>query len=620
MCGIVGWVDFARDLTAEHATIRAMTATMALRGPDDEGVWLDESVALGHRRLAVIDIPGGTQPMTVRRDGTVTAVLTYSGEVYNFRELRTELRGHGHPFRTDSDTEVLLRAYLQWGDRFVERLRGIFAFGLWDHAHQRLILGRDRIGVKPLYYRPTPHGLLFASEPKAILAHPTVTAEVDPDGLRELLTHFTSPGRTPYRDMYDVRPGQLIITDRTGVRHQRYWSLHTDEHPDDLPTTVRTVRQLLEEAVTEQLIADVPLCTLLSGGLDSSTLTAIAAGSPTTGSRIRTYAIDFAGQTENFRPDAVRDAPDTPFVHDVVAHLGGHRVEHRDIVLDTAMMMDPLHRTGVLLANDLPTPMGDMYQSLYLLFRAVREHSTVALSGEVADEVFGGYWWFHDRSAIANDTFPWLFPRHPAAGGGNPIVELLDPGLAALLDLPGYQADRYRDALAEVDHLPGEDPWERRMREVSYLAQIWWVPFLLARKDRMSMAHGLEVRVPFADHRLLEYVYRVPWSMKFFDGQEKSLLRAAVADLLPDSVLQRRKSPYPSTQDVRYERMLRARAGEILADPAAPSAGLLNVPALTELFRSPLESSGFGPRRRSAELVVGLDDWLRRYPVRLRLS
>ncbi|MDR7275657.1 asparagine synthase (glutamine-hydrolyzing) [Catenuloplanes atrovinosus] len=275
-------------------------------------VWLDESIALGHRRLAVIDIPGGTQPMTVRRDGTVTAVITYSGEVYNFRELRTELRGHGHPFRTDSDTEVLLRAYLQWGDQFVERLRGIFAFGLWDHAHQRLILGRDRIGVKPLYYRPTPHGLLFASEPKGILAHPAVTAEVDPDGLRELLTHFTSPGRTPYRDMYDVRPGQLVIADRTGVRHQRYWSLHTEEHPDDLPTTVRTVRQLLQEAVTEQLIADVPLCTLLSGGLDSSTLTAIAAGPPTSGPRIRTCAIDFAGQTENFRPDAVRDAPDTP--------------------------------------------------------------------------------------------------------------------------------------------------------------------------------------------------------------------------------------------------------------------------------------------------------------------
>ncbi|GIJ49227.1 asparagine synthetase B [Virgisporangium aliadipatigenens] len=620
MCGIVGWADFDRSLAAEHAIIRAMTATMAPRGPDDEGVWLDERVALGHRRLAVIDISGGIQPMTVRRDGSVAAVLTYSGEVYNFRELRTELRGYGHTFRTDSDTEVVLRAYLQWGDAFVERLRGIFAFGLWDCARERLLLGRDRIGVKPLYYRLTAHGVLFASEPKGILAHPGVTAEVDSDGLRELLTHFTTPGRTLYRGVSDLRPGHLLVVDRAGARQRRYWSLRTREHPDDLDRTVRTVRELLADAVVEQLVADVPLCTLLSGGLDSSAITAFAAGSGAAGAGVRTYAVDFLGQTENFRPDAVRDQPDTPFVHDVVAHLGGSRVAHRDIVLDTAMMMDPLHRTSVLHANDLPTPMGDMFLSLYLLFRAVREHSTVALSGEVADEVFGGYWWFHDRDAVAADTFPWLHPRHPAAGGGNPIVALLDPDLAALLDLPGYQADRYREALAEVEHLPDQDPGERRMRELSYLAQIWWVPFLLHRKDRMSMAHGLEVRVPFADHRLLEYVYNVPWSMKSFDGREKGLLRAAVADLLPGSVLRRRKSPYPSTQDVRYERMLRTRAREILTDPAAPSAGLLNAKPLLELFESPLESSGFGPRRRSAELVVGLDDWLRRYPVRLLLA
>jgi asparagine synthase (glutamine-hydrolysing) len=618
MCGIVGWADFDRSLIGEYATIRAMTATMALRGPDDEGVWLDERVALGHRRLAVIDIRGGVQPMTAERDGTVTAVLTYSGEVYNFRELRTELRGYGHTFRTDSDTEVVLRAYLQWGDSFVERLRGIFALGLWDCERERLVLARDRMGVKPLFYRPTEHGVLFASEPKGILIHPGVTTEVDADGLRELLTHFHSPDRsTPYRDVFDVRPGHLVIVDRDGLRQQRYWALRTHEHPDDLDTTVRTVRDLLESTVAEQMVADVPLCTLLSGGLDSSTITTFAAGA---GSGVRSYAVDFVGQTENFRPDAVRDLPDAPFVHDVVAHIGSDRLTHQDIMLDTTMMMDPLHRTSVLHANDMPSPMGDMYQSLYLLFRAVREHSTVALSGEVADEVFGGYWWFHNQDAVAADTFPWLYPRHPAAGGGNPIVEMLDPDLAALLDLPGYQADRYRDALAEVEHLPGDDPLERRMRELCYLAQIWWVPFLLDRKDRMSMAHGLEVRVPFADHRLVEYVYNVPWSMKFFDGQEKSLLRAAVTDLLPKSVLERRKSPYPSTQDTRYERMLRDRAGQILTDPAAPSSGLLNAKVLTDLFESPLESSGFGPGRRSAEMVVSIDDWLRRYPVQLRLG
>jgi asparagine synthase (glutamine-hydrolysing) len=312
----------------------------------------------------------------------------------------------------------------------------------------------------------------------------------------------------------------------------------------------------------------------------------------------------------------MRDLPDTPFVHDVAAYLP---IEHRDIVLDVAEMMDPVHRTNVLTAHDSPTTMADMQTSLYLLFKAIREHSTVALSGESADEVFGGYRWFHDEQIVATPSFPWLTSLHAAAGGENPIVNILDPELAKLLDLPGYQADVYQQAIGEVEQLPGDDPKERRMREIFYLHLTRWVQVLLDRKDRMSMAHGLEVRVPYCDHRLVEYVYNTPWSMKTFDGREKSLLRAAVADLLPDSVVQRRKSPYPSTQDPRYEQMLRAGANEILSDPAAPSAQLFNAKPLREIIEKPLESSGFGPRRRCVELLLTVDEWLRRYPVQVRL-
>ncbi|WP_327035467.1 asparagine synthase (glutamine-hydrolyzing) [Micromonospora ureilytica] len=616
MCGVVGWVDFARDLRREGAVLRAMTATMSLRGPDAEGVWLDEHAGLGHRRLAVIDLSTGAQPMTVEHDGAAIAVITYSGEVYNYRELRTQLRGLGHEFRTESDTEVVLHAYLEWGENFAEHLNGMYAFGLWDPREQALLLVRDRMGIKPLYYRPMPDGVVFASEPKGVLAHPQVPAVVDTDGLRELLAFTKTPGHGIYRDLREVRPGEIVRVDRSGLHARRYWSLTPREHTDDRDTTVRTVRELLDDIVQRQLIADVPLGVLLSGGLDSSAITALAARALTAqgAGPVRSFAVDFAGQTEHFQQTGMHLTPDAPFVHEVAQHVGS---DHTDIVLDSPALMDPLYRTGVLTAADVPPALGDMYTSLYLLFRAVRERSTVALSGESADEVFGGYAWFHDPAVIRADTFPWVAAVRGAAGDSRP-PSLFAPDLK--LDLPGYQDAAYRQALTEVDHLPGESPEEYRMREMFYLNLTRFVQVLLDRKDRMSMAHGLEVRVPFCDHRLVEYVYNVPWSLKSFDGREKSLLRAATADVLPASVVARRKSPYPSTQDPAYERMLADRARAVLTDPGAPVRALLDDNRARALAGAKFEGGALAVARRGVEMLLGLNEWLSRYPVRLELN
>jgi asparagine synthase (glutamine-hydrolysing) len=620
VCGIVGWVSYQRDLRHEGAVLRAMTATMSLRGPDAEGIWLSLHAGLGHRRLAVIDLSTGAQPMTVERDGEVVAVVTYSGEIYNYRELRAELRGLGHEFRTTSDTEVLLHAYLQWGASFVEHLNGMYAFGLWDPREQALLLVRDRMGIKPLYYRPMPDGVVFASEIKGLLAHPQVPALVDSDGLRELLAFVKTPGHGIYRDLREVRPGEVVRVDESGLRTRLYWTLSAREHTDDVPATVRTVRELLDDIVERQLIADVPLCVLLSGGLDSSAITALAARAlhAAGAGPVRSFAVDFVGQAEHFRSDFMRDTPDTPFVHDVAKHVGA---DHTDIVLDSPGLMDPLHRSGVLIATDLPSAMGDMYTSLYLLFRAIRERSTVALSGESADEVFGGYRWFHEPDAIAADTFPWMAAlRAHEPDHQDPGVSLLAPEVADKLDLTGYRDAAYRQALAEVEHLPGESPQEHRMREVSYLHLTRFVQILLDRKDRMSMAHGLEVRVPYCDHRLVEYVYNAPWRLKTFDGREKSLLRAATADVLPASVVARRKSPYPSTQDPAYERMLRERMRALLSDPDAPLRPLLDDARAWALTQGEYEGSGFSAARRGMELALALNEWLTRYPVRLLID
>jgi len=620
VCGIVGWVSFERDLRQEGAVLRAMTATMSLRGPDAEGVWLGPHAGLGHRRLSVIDLRTGTQPMSADRDGAEAAVVTFSGEIYNFRELRDELRGLGHQFRTTSDTEVLLRAYLQWGESFVERLNGMFAFGLWDPRERALLLVRDRMGVKPLYYHPMPDGVVFASEPKGVLAHPSVRPVVDNDGLRELLTMVKTPGNGIYRNVHEVLPGQIVRIDASGLHARRYWRLEAREHTDDQQTTIRTVRELLDDIVARQLIADVPLCSLLSGGLDSSAITALAAQALRAegAEAVRSFAVDFVGQTENFKPDDMRETPDGPFVHDVAQHVSAN---HTDIVLDSPALMDPLYRTEVLHAADLPSAMGDLNTSLYLLFRAVRERSTVALSGESADEVFGGYTWFHDPAVVAAETFPWLATLQVIAHDvEDPAATLFTPDLTTKLDLDAYREAAYRQALSEVEHLPDESPVEHRMREIFYLNLTRFVQILLDRKDRMSMAHGLEVRVPFCDHRLVGYVYNTPWAMKTFDGREKSLLRAATADVLPASVVARKKSPYPSTQDPAYEHMLRDSLRALLDDSSSPLLPLLDPARARALTEGAYEGNTFSPNRRSIELVLSLNEWLSRYPVHLAVG
>lgn len=618
MCGITGWVDYARDLEQQGPVLDEMVATMACRGPDARGTWTAPHAALGHRRLSVIDVEGGRQPMSVDAGGRPIAVITYSGEVYNYRELRAELAASGHRFRTQSDTEVVLHAYLQWGDAFVDRLNGMYAFAIWDVDREQLLLVRDRLGIKPLYYARTQDGLLFGSEPKAILANFLIEPVVDIEGMREILAFVQNPGQAVYRDLRELRPGCLLRVTREGTIVRRYWALEAHEHTDDLNTTVAKVRELLDDILRRQLIADVPLCTLLSGGLDSSAVTALAARQLTAAGvgPVRSFAVDFAGYADNFTADPMRDTPDAPFVHELARHVGA---DHTDIVLSTSELMDPAHRIAVVRASDLPFG-GDMFTSLYLLFAAIRECSTVALSGESADEIFGGYRWFHNMAARA-DTFPWLAATGRfVADEGQPRQTLFTDELISVLDISRYRADSYRSALAEVPHVDTTNPVERRMREVCYLHLTRFLKFLLDRKDRMSMASGLEVRVPFCDHRLVQYVFNTPWSFKTFDRREKSLLCAAVSDLLPASIVGRRKSPYPSTQDPTYEQALREQLDKLVADGTSPALDLLDAHRVYALLDSPIGAVSLPVHRRNAELVLTLHDWITQTGARLDLS
>ncbi|MGI5400717.1 asparagine synthase (glutamine-hydrolyzing) [Streptomyces sp. CA-135486] len=609
MCGVTGWIDWETDLRGQERTVRAMTDTLACRGPDAHGVWLSRQAALGHRRLSVIDIDGGSQPLADSADPG--AVLSYNGELYNYRELRQELSGLGHVFRTRSDTEVVLRAHLQWGAEAPRRFNGIFAYALWDTRRQELLLVRDRLGIKPLYWHAHRTGVLFGSEPKAVLANPLFRAELDAEGIAELFALPAAPtaGHGIFRGLHEVRPGHLVTVGRTATREERYWRLESLPHTDDAATTRETVRALLADTVERQLLSDVPLCTLLSGGVDSSALTALAAAAQERAGhgKVTTYSVDFPGSSDR-TPDAWRTSHDAPYVQAAVEHIG---TLHTSVVVPDDDLLDA--RDAVLRARDRPG-WGEMDASLHLLFREVRRRSTVALSGEAADELFGGYPYFHDPAALAADTFPWLRGRTTPAA-------LLRPEVRAEARPEEYTAEAYRRSLADVPRLDGEHAPDRRIREVFHLALTRWLPPLLDRVDRVSMSVGLEVRVPFCDHRLLEYVWNVPWALKAPEGRPKGLLRDAVRDLLPPKVTDRPKSGYPSTPAVRYTEVLTARAHELLSDPNAPVFDLVDRAAV----RSALAEGRPLPSPRTAPNPVGgldhlvqVDEWLRAYRVSLR--
>lgn len=610
MCGIAGWVDWERDLREYGPALSAMTRTMACRGPDAHGEWLSARAAIGHRRLAIIDLDGGQQPMrAVVPSGRGIAVLTYSGELYNFTELRTELRSRGHTFETRSDTEVALRAYLQWGERCVDRFNGMFAFAIWDSASQRLFLARDHLGIKPLYYHAYPGGVIFGSEPKAIIANPLFDPVLDDEGLAELFAMFGShtPGHSVLKGLSEVRPGCTVTVDRAGVHQQRYWTLDSRPHTDDPFTTAAIVRDILADTVTRQLVSDVPLCSLVSGGLDSSAVSALAAQSLETrsGGKLNTFSVDFAGSEQDFVSDANRPELDAPYARALVSHIGS---THTDVVVDTPDLL--AIQDIATAARDLPC-IGDLDASLYLLFKAIQGRSTVALSGESADEVFGGYAWFHDEAGIARQGFPWQLDN---TGFGN----VLSPGVKQRVRPAEYVGDRYAEALAEVPRLDGESPADARRREVNYLGLTRFLPVLLDRKDRMSMAVGLEVRVPFCDHRLVEYTWNVPWQLKCPNGVPKGLLRSAVADLLPPELVNRRKSMFPVVPDPGYDAAVRQRARQ-LTDGDSLIGPLLDPARVLDLVEGTSRRPPWMQRLGLAYLNQ-VEHWLRRYQVRIEVS
>lgn len=569
MCGIAGFCDFGKNLKEEAPywknILRNMQRSVAHRGGDAAGSYLRSHAGLSHARLSIRDIEGGAQPM-VRSIGGREFAIVYNGEIYNTNELETELKEAGYLFETTSDTEVILYAFIHYGPSFVTKLNGIFAFAIWENTKEQLFLYRDRVGVKPLFYTCETEEVVFGSEPKALFCHPDVTPAIDLDSLREILA--IGPARTMgngiFTGMHEVLPGHFLCFSREGLRDLTYWDLTSKPHLENYQKTVEKVSFLVRDAVRRQMVSDVPVCTFLSGGIDSSIVTALAAHyMQEHGEVLNTFSFDFKGNDRYFQSNSFQPERDLPYVNIM---LQSCHTNHTYLECDETLLVDMLYKA--VDAKDMPG-MTDVDASLLYFCSEVKKHNKVALTGECADEIFGGYPWFYREELMNRDGFPW-------SADTSARTAFLADDVIRCLDLANYSHDRYLTSLSQAPLLDGENAEQKKRRQIGYLNIKWFMQTLLDRMDRTSMYSGLEARVPFADHRIIEYVFNVPWEMKYQNGVEKTLLRDATADLLPDALLHRKKSPYPKTYHPGYEKLLVERLSEIVDNPNAPIAPLID--------------------------------------------
>lgn len=611
MCGITGWIDWNRDLRKEEKIVAEMAGTLRKRGPDDSRVWSTTHAAFGHTRLVVVDPKGGKQPMT-KSVAEKRFTIAYNGELYNTEDIRKELLSRGHFFKSHSDTEVLLTSFIEWGPDCVEHLNGIFAFAIWDEGKEELFIARDRLGVKPLFYQEVNGAFLFGSELKAVLAHPDVKPEVTREGLAEVfgLGPSRTPGHGVFNNMKELRPGHALKFTKSGLSIYRYWSLKSKKHQDNVEETAEKIRWLLEDTVKRQLVADVPVSAFLSGGVDSSALTAFAVKYFEKENRgpFQTYSVDYQDNDQYFKANDFQPNADGPWIEEVSQFLG---TEHHSCVITNEDLAGYLKEA--VLVRDLPG-MADIDSSLLWFCRQVKKDVTVSLSGECADEIFGGYPWFHREDLLLRENFPWMDSTLERE-------KLLKDEWREKLQLQDYVMRRYQETVAETPRLDGESDVEARRRELFYLNIVWFMTTLLDRKDRMSMGASLEVRVPFADHRLVEYVWNIPWEMKNLEGREKGILRKALEGVLPNNVLYRKKSPYPKTHHPQYTKAVKTWLEEIIADPSSPILQFVDKDKITEIINTDGEAfkkPWFGQLMNGPQLMAHLcqiDTWLREYQV-----
>lgn len=611
MCGIAGFCNYSIDYTQNtelwNDTLVKMRKSIAHRGSDNTGELLRTHIGLSHTRLSIRDLSGGKQPI-VRVIGGYEYVIIYNGEIYNTDELLSELKMAGYRFETTTDTEVILYAYIHYGMNFVDKLNGIFAFAIWDGKCDRLTLYRDRVGVKPLFYAVKNNTIIFGSEIKALFCFPDIIPAMDLDGFREIFG--IGPARTAgngvFKGINEVKPGYYATYTIDGLKTVQYWELKSQAHNDSYQQTVEKVSYLVRDAIKRQMVSDVAICSFLSGGLDSSIVTAVASDFIlAAGGKLNTFSFDFTDNDLYFKSNVYQPERDRPYVEIMRRE---YDLCHSYLECNESTLANLLYKA--VDSKDLPG-MTDIDASLLHFCSLVSIHNKVALTGECADEIFGGYPWFYKEELMCINGFPW-------SKDINTRTILLSEDFMKELQLEEYIYSRYTDSLREVPILEGEDSSHKRRREISYLNIKWFMQTLLDRMDRASMHSGLEARVPFADHRIVEYVFNVPWEMKYRGGVEKALLREACRDLLPNQLLYRKKSPYPKTYNPNYEKLIIQAFTDVINDSNAPIRSYIDKKKVLQFMKAPTEygKPWFGQLMAAPQLMaymLQVNYWLEKY-------
>ena len=608
MCGIAGWLDDTIDLKERTNELNDMSRSIESRGPDERGEFITHNCALLHRRLAVIDVENGKQPMELTFKGE-KYVIVYNGELYNTDELRHELISKGHVFKTHSDTEVLLHAYAEFGKKCVHKLNGIYAFAVYEVNTKKLFMCRDRVGVKPFFYYKYKNGIVFGSEIKALLSSGIVKPTVNETGLYEIF--FLGPARSPksgiFKGVKELRPGEMAVFKNGRMYKETYFRIKSTEHTDSESETIEKTRYLLTDAINRQLVTDVPMCFFLSGGLDSSIICKTASNYYRKNNlgQIHTYSVEYEDNRKFFKQNAFQ--PNADFDYISIMSDDASSV-HTEIVLDNKNVMEALYDS--VRARDLPGYV-DIDSSLLLFCKEIKKDYTVALSGECADELFGGYPWYHNKNILFEECFPWSRSQEIRRS-------ILKKGV--LKHGEEYVMSKYFDTIRKADKLPTDSTVDKRMREMFMLNFNWFMQCLLERKDRCSMYSGLEVRVPFCDYRLIEYAYNMPWQLKAYGGREKGIIRKAFENTLPYDICYRKKSPYPKTHNTEYMNMCSEKVKEILNKKGTVLSCLLDTDGVMNIINNPeqISSPWYGQLMRAPQImayIIELDYWFENYGV-----
>lgn len=615
MCGFTGYANFIKKIHHSKSVIQQMNSSLAKRGPDEDGYYYSDYVHLAHKRLIVIDPEGGKQPM-LEHYSYGDYIICYNGQLYNTKELKNILIENGFEIKTHSDTEILLKSYIYFGNSVVNYLNGIFAFAIFNTKKEELFIARDHFGVKPFFYTMQNNTFIFASEIKAIFKFPGVEKIIDSQGISELFGIGPShtSGTTVFKNIFELKPAHFGVFNKSGLHLTKYWSLKSKEHTDSLGKTCEKIKYLLNDSITSQLVSDKPICTFLSGGLDSSIITKFAAdyykkeGLPP----LDTYSIDYVDNDKNFVKSDFQPNSDNYYIDLMTKNL---HTKHHKIVIDTPELASSLE--DAMIARDMPG-MADIDSSLLLFCKNVKSEMTVALTGECADEIFGGYPWFFRKDSLNSGTFPWSIAIEERQ-------KLLNSDISSKVNLKDYIDYRYNESLKEVEILESDSKETAQKRKISYLTLNWFMQTLLDRSDRMSMYNGFELRVPFCDYRLAEYVWNIPWEMKALKGREKGLLRYVCKDFLPDEIVDRKKSPYPKTHNPTYLSKVKIMLSNIMEKSDAPINSLLN----RDYILSILDSNGeafsrpwFGQLMTGPQLMAYLcqvNMWLERYEPKIKL-